>query len=182
MIAALEEHASDKEYDDFAEFTKKLKEILGDIEGMTDSRLNQIAMEMSVMDKTAVVQKDKKGNVLTDPTTKDTEIIGLRVDVEEYFKREVYPHVPDAIYVYEYDPNKKASSTNKEKMGAEFPFTRYFYEYKAPEKADDLLAQFNEIERGLETKIRSPNGRWALMAEMKPSGIAWIGNIPAIGK
>lgn len=158
VIAALEEHASDKEYDDFAEFTKKLKEILGDIEGMTDSRLNQIAMEMSVMDKTAVVQKDKKGNVLTDPTTKDTEIVGLRVDVEEYFKREVYPHVPDAIYVYEYDPNKKASSTNKEKMGAEFPFTRYFYEYKAPEKADDLLAQFNEIERGLETKIAALTG------------------------
>ena len=26
VIAALEEHASDKEYDDFAEFTKKLKE------------------------------------------------------------------------------------------------------------------------------------------------------------
>jgi len=43
-------------------------------------------------------------------------------------------------------------------MGAEFPFTRYFYEYKAPEKADDLLAQFNEIERGLEAKIAALTG------------------------
>ena len=122
---------------------------------MTDSRLNAIAMEMSVMDKTAVVQKDKKGNVITDPTTKDTELVGLRIDLEEHFKREVYPHVPDAIYAYEYDENKKASATNKEKLGAEFPFTRYFHEYKAPEKADDLIAQFAKIERGLTTKVEA---------------------------
>ena len=42
---------------------------------MSDSRLNSIAMELSVIDKAAVVQKDKKGRILTDPTTKDTEII-----------------------------------------------------------------------------------------------------------
>ncbi|MDR1247566.1 MAG: type I restriction-modification system subunit M [Clostridiales Family XIII bacterium] len=146
------------EYDDFAEFTKKLKEIIGGIDGMTDNRLNSIAMEMSVMDKTAVVQKDRNGNVIIDSTTKDTEIIGLRIDIEEYFKREVYPHVPDALYAYEYDPDKKASSTNKERLGAEFPFTRYFYEYKAPEKADDLLAQFAEIERGLTDKVAALTG------------------------
>ena len=136
----------------------RLKEIIGDIEGMSPSRLNTIAMEMSVMDKTAVVQKDKKGNVITDSTTKDTELIGLRIDLEEYFKREVYPHVPDAIYAYEYDENKKASATNKEKLGAEFPFTRYFYEYKAPEKADDLLAQFIEIENELAAKVAALTG------------------------
>ena len=158
VILALEEHTNDTEYDDFAEFVKKLKEIIGNIDGMTDSRLNSIAMEMSVMDKSAVVQKDRKGNVLTDPTTKDTEIIGLKIDIEEYFKREVYPHVPDAIYAYEYDPDKKASSNNKEKLGAEFPFTRYFYEYKAPDKADDLLAQFAEIESKLNEKIATLTG------------------------
>lgn len=158
VILALEEHTNDTEYDDFAEFIKKLKEIIGGIDGMTDSRLNNIAMEMSVMDKSAIVQKDKKGNVLTDPTTKDTEIIGLKIDLEEYFKREVYPHVPDAIYAYEYDPSKKASSSNKEKLGAEFPFTRYFYEYKAPEKADDLLSQFTELESGLMEKISTLTG------------------------
>lgn len=155
VISILEANEDGSEYDDFAKFTAHLKELIGNVEGMTDSRLNAIAMEMSVIDKTAVVQKDKKGNVITDPTTKDTEIIGLRLDVEEYFKREVYPHVPDAIYTYEYDPDKKASSGNKERLGAEFPFTRYFYEYKVPEKADDLLAQFAEIERGLTAKVEA---------------------------
>jgi len=112
-------------------------------------------MEMSVMDKSAVVQKDKKGNVITDLTTKDIELVGLRIDLEEYFKREVYPHVPDAVYAYEYDENKKASATNKEKLGAEFPFTRYFYEYKVPDKADDLLVQFTKIENGLTGKVEA---------------------------
>ena len=152
VISKLEEYTADTEYDDFGEFVKKLREVIGDVDGMTDSRLKSIAMEMSVIDKTAVLQKDKKGNILTDPTTKDTEIIGLRIDIEDYFEREVYPHVPDAVYSYEYDENKKTSSTNKEKLGAEFPFTRYFYEYKAPEKADDLLAKFIEIEKGLSEK------------------------------
>ncbi|MEG2013019.1 MAG: class I SAM-dependent DNA methyltransferase [Anaerovoracaceae bacterium] len=143
----------DQEFMDFGKFTTKLKEIVGDVDGMSASRLNGIAMEMSTIDKTAVIQKDKKGNVLTDSTTKDTEIIGLKIDVEDYFKREVYPHIPDALYSYEYDPDKNQGASNKEKLGAEFPFTRYFYEYKAPEKADDLLAQFAEIEKDLASRV-----------------------------
>jgi type I restriction enzyme M protein len=153
VIAALEENGSPTEYKDFGDFAKKLKEIIGQVDGMTPSRLNAIAMELSIIDKTAVVQKDKKGNIIPDTSTKDTEIVGLAIDVDEYMKREVLPHVPDAIYVYEYDENKKESASNKERLGAEFPFTRYFYEYKEPEKAADLLAEFMEIERGLSYKV-----------------------------
>ena len=109
---------------------------------------------MSEIDKTAVVQKDKKGEIILDKTTKDTEIIKLTKDVEEYFTEEVYPHVPDALWFYEFDEGKAESSTNKEKLGAEFPFTRFFYEYKEPEKADDLLAEFMEIEKALADKIK----------------------------
>lgn len=49
-----------------------------------------------------------------------------------------------------------------EKIGAEFPFTRYFYEYKEPEKADELLAQFMEIERGLSEKVSALLGNEAI--------------------
>ena len=48
---------------------------------------------------------------------------------------------------------EKLAAAIKEKQGAEFPFTRFFYEYKAPEAADDLLAQFMELEKSLTTKI-----------------------------
>lgn len=153
VIAALKQHESDKVYDDFSKFVAALKKILADVDGMSPSRLNSIAMELSEIDKTAVVQKDKKGHVLIDPTTKDTEIIRLNQDAEEYMQSEVFPHIPDAMYMYEFDESKPESTTNKEKLGAEFPFTRYFYEYHEPEKADDLLAQFMELEKSLSAKI-----------------------------
>ena len=153
VLRILEDNLSDTVYTDYAVFEKHLKGLLSGVDGYTDSRLTGIAMALSEMDKTAVVQKTRKGEIIVDPTTKDTEIIKLTKDPEEYFREEVYPHVPDAIWKYEFDPKKKVSNTNKEKQGAEFPFTRYFYEYKAPEKADDLLAQFMELEKGLTAKI-----------------------------
>lgn len=72
-------------------------------------------------------------------------------------KAEVYPHVPDAIWRYEFDENKAVSAQNKERLGAEFPFTRFFYEYHEPEKSDELLAEFMEIEKGLAAKIAALN-------------------------
>lgn len=153
VIEILKANRSNHVYMDYSEFEKHLKNILSGVKGISKSRLTGIAMIMAVMDKTAVVQKDRNGEIIKDTTTKDTEIIKLTQDPEEYFKKEVYPHVPDAIWAYEYDPEKKESSTNKEKLGAEFPFTRFFYEYKEPEKADDLLAQFMELEKTLSEKI-----------------------------
>ena len=155
VLNILEANSSDQVFMDYGEFEKYLKSLLGKAEGMSASRLTGIAMVLAVMDKTAVVQKDRKGEIIKDTTTKDTEIIKLTQDPEKYFEAEVYPHVPDAIWAYEFDPEKKESATNKEKLGAEFPFTRFFYEYKEPEKADDLLAQFMELEKSLSEKIAS---------------------------
>ena len=153
VLAILEANRSDRVFMDYGEFEKYLKSLLGKVKGMTASRLSCIAMELTIMDKTAVVQKDRKGAIIKDTTTKDTEVIKLTQDPEKYFEAEVYPHVPDAIWAYEFDPEKKESATNKEKLGAEFPFTRFFYEYKEPENADDLLDQFMELEKSLSKKI-----------------------------
>ena len=158
VLDALEARQSDEIYMDFSEFYAEVKDIIKDVEGYTESRLRGIVMEMSVMDKTAVVQYDKKGNVIPDPTTKDTEIIRLNQDMDEYMKAEVLPHVPDALWFYEFDPTKKVTATNKPKEGAEFPFTRYFYEYKAPKSSDELLSEFMEIEKGLNEKIAELTG------------------------
>lgn len=153
VLTILEANRSDRVFMDYGEFEKYLKSLLGKIDGMSASRLTGIAMVLSVMDKTAVVQRDRKGEIIKDTTTKDTEIIKLTQDPEKYFETEVYPHVPDAIWAYEFDPEKKESATNKEKLGAEFTFTRFFYEYKEPEKADALMAQFMELEKSLTAKI-----------------------------
>ena len=103
------------------------------------------------MDKTAEVitttkKKDKLGEIadgiVYDKTTKDSEIVKLSEEVEAYFEREVYPHVPDAHYWWE-----------ENKLGAEIPFTRYFYQYQAPEKAEDLLKQFYDLEDQLQALL-----------------------------
>ena len=157
VIQVLKENVSDKEYLDYSEFEKVVKDILKNIEGHSASRLNNILLELTEIDKNAVVQKERNGNTKIDTTTKDTEVVKLSRDVEEYFVEEVLPHVPDAIYFYDYDENKKNS---KEKLGAEIPFTRYFYEYKEPRKSEELLEEFIIIENelsGLVSKLI--NGR-----------------------
>ena len=106
---------------------------------------------MSEMDKTAEVihtkKKDKPneiaGGIVYDKTTKDSEIVKLTEDVEDYFAREVYPHVPDAHYWFD----------EKKGYGAEIPFTRYFYQYQAPESAEKLLAEFYDLEAELQTLL-----------------------------
>ncbi|KSU64629.1 N-6 DNA methylase [[Bacillus] enclensis] len=153
VITILSQNASEEIYKNFSDFERLLKKILNEVEGITPSRLRGIAMELSVMDKTAVIQKDSKGRVLYDPSTKDVELVKLTQDIEEYFKTEVYPYVPDAHFVYEFDENKKASASNKEKLGAEFSFTRFFYKYKEPEKAENLLNQFIELEKSLTGRV-----------------------------
>lgn len=154
VIKKLKSNVSDKVYTDYSKFEAELKTILSDVEGYTVSRLTGIAMSMSEIDKTAKVQKDKKGRPIIDTTTKDTEIIRLNQDADEYMKQEVYPHVPDAIYLYEFDVKKKESAQNRERLGAEFPFTRYFYEYQEPESADALLEQFMDLEKTLSKQIK----------------------------
>lgn len=48
-------------------------------------------------------------------------------DIEEYFAREVQPHVPDAWI----DPDKT-------KVGYEIPFTRHFYRYVPPRPLEEI--------------------------------------------
>ena len=179
VIEALRAHESDKEYNDFSKFVVVLKKALAGIEGMSDSRLNGIAMELSVIDKTAVVQKDRKGRVIIDPTTKDTEIIRLNQDEKTYMETEVYPHIPDAIYFYDFDETKAESATNKERLGAEFPFIRYFREYHEPTDTDTLLTRFLEANALVQgDSIATLDAFPGTTEKLHDSGIQWVGEIP----
>lgn len=146
IMAALRVGLTDATYPNFEDFSQKLKDLLADIK-LTSANLNALALAMSQMDKTAEVittkKKDKFGEVadgiIYDKTTKDSEIVKLSEDESTYFEREVYPHVPDAHYWWD-----------DTKLGAEIPFTRYFYKYQAPEKAENLLKDFYDLEEQLQ--------------------------------
>ena len=154
IIATLKTKTANKKFNNKDEFIPFLTDVLDGVlvnVNKPKDLIEKIAHGLSVIDKDAEIQKDKKGNIIYDPETKDSEIVKLNKDVDEYFEEEVYPHIPDAHYVYEYNPNKKG---DKEKLGAEIPFTRYFYEYQEPEKSEDLLEKFFELENDISSRLK----------------------------
>ena len=60
----------------------------------------------------------------------------LSEDVEEYFKREVLPHAPDAWIDHE-----------KTKVGYEIPFNRHFYVFKPPRPLAEIDADLKASDR-----------------------------------
>ena len=112
--------------------------------------ITKVVEGLSVMDKTAEIQKDKKGDILYDTETKDSEIVKWDEDINDYMKREVLPHVPDAKWFWEENPNAKKPVV---KTGAEIPFTRYFYKYQAPTPSDELLSQIKDLESSINERM-----------------------------
>jgi type I restriction enzyme M protein len=93
-----------------------------------------------------VPQKNEKGEVIIsskgkskgkpqpDSAARDTENVPLNEDIEEYFKREVLPHAPDAWI-----------DSSKTKVGYEIPFTRLFYEYKSPRSLLEIDKDLKDV-------------------------------------
>ena len=139
----------DKVYLSPAEFMPVLTKMLSTV--ITDKKLlDKIADGLSVMDKSAEIQRDKKGNIIYDKETKDTEIVKFDDSIEDYMAREVLPHVPDAQWFFEEDLSKKSPVV---KTGAEIPFTRYFYKYQQPKPSEELEQQFLALEKSVSERI-----------------------------
>lgn len=154
IIDALNNAVSDKVYKNPETFTPVVNNILSGI--ISDAKdlkkiADKIIKGLSVMDKTADIQRDKKGNVLYDTETKDTEIVPWETNIDDYMASEVLPHVPDAKAFFEEDLSKKNPVI---KTGAEIPFTRYFYKYQAPVSSDELAKRFNELEASVNLRIK----------------------------
>ena len=132
-------------------FTLTLKDVTDD-----KKLLAKIAEGLSRMDKSAEIQKDKKGNVVYDKETRDTEIVSLSEDIDDYMSREVLPHVPDAKAFFEEDLSKRNPVI---KTGAEIPFSRFFYKYQQPEPSKELELQFVDLERSVNKRIQELFGR-----------------------
>ncbi|MCT2266036.1 SAM-dependent methyltransferase, partial [Dietzia cinnamea] len=75
-----------------------------------------------------------KGNPEPDTSLRDTENVPLTEDVEEYFAREVLPHVPDAWIDHD-----------KTRIGYEIPFTRHFYRYTPPRPLEEIQKDLRQL-------------------------------------
>ena len=151
ILEILRSNASDKVWLSPKPFFVKLEDLLCGIEAVDKKLLDKIAEGLSVMDKNAEIQRDKKGNVLYDKETKDTELVSYEEDIETYMAREVLPHIPDAQWFFEENADAKKPVI---KTGAEIPFTRYFYKYQKPQASEDLAKQFIELESSVSARIR----------------------------
>ena len=154
IVDALNNAVSDKVYKNPETFTPVVNNILSGI--ISDAKnLKKIAYKiikgLSVMDKTADIQRDKKGNIIYDTETKDIEIVPWKINIDDYMTSEVLPYVPDAKAFFEEDLSKKKPVI---KTGAEIPFTRYFYKYQAPASSDELANRFNELEASVNLRIK----------------------------
>lgn len=103
---------------------------------------NKIVIESPTLDEEGnIVYKNKKP--VADASKRDSENVPLDEDIDAYFKREVLPYNPNAWI------DKK-----KTKVGYEIPFTRYFYKYVAPQKADVIKNEILEIEKELDGALK----------------------------
>ncbi|TPQ23989.1 type I restriction-modification system subunit M [Streptomyces sporangiiformans] len=80
-------------------------------------------------------EQQVKGAPEPDSELRDYENVPLGEDVDEYLKREVHPHVPDAWIDH-----------SKTKVGYEIPFTRHFYVYKPPRPLTEIDADLKALE------------------------------------
>ncbi len=88
------------------------------------------------------VVRDKKGNPKPDSKLRDSERVPLPDDIEEYFNRDVEPHLPNSWIDF-----------NKSKVGYEINFTKYFYKYKPLRSSDDISNDLLELKKESENLL-----------------------------
>lgn len=86
-------------------------------------------------DPEAAKVRKSKTEYEPDSSLRDYENIPLQEEIEEYFRREVLPHVPDAWM-----------DRSKDKVGYEINFNRYFYTYQPPRKLELIDSELKEVE------------------------------------
>ncbi len=116
-------------------FDDWLKHSLPDDQSVTKSLRVLLRDAFSERDETAEVCTDSRGKPEPDPELRDTENVPLKEKIEDYFKREVLPHVQDAWI-----------DESKTKIGYEIPLNRHFYRYEPPRPLDEIESEIKTLE------------------------------------
>lgn len=91
---------------------------------------------------------DGKGNIVPDPDLTDYENVPLLYDgtLEDYFEREVLPHVYDAWIDQDFTDDWDRSLGKK---GYEINFNRFFYKYVPPRSLHNIDAELQALEKDI---------------------------------
>lgn len=104
---------------------------------LTAAQLKAVMNALSERDADADICTDKKGNVEADTSLRDYENVPLTENIDDYFTREVKPHVPDAWI----DESKRDEQDGEVGLvGFEIPFNRHFYVFEPPRPLEEIDA------------------------------------------
>jgi type I restriction enzyme M protein len=81
------------------------------------------------------IKTDKQGNPKPDTSKRDSERVPLSESVDEYYDREVKPHVPDSWM-----------NRSKDKVGYEVNFTKYFYKFTPLRSLEDISRDLKSLD------------------------------------
>ena len=86
----------------------------------------KVVVEQPLKENSEVVT-NKKGELKPDSSKRDNERVPLSDDINEYFDREVKPHLKDSWM-----------DRTKDKVGYEVNFTKYFYKFTTLRNPEDI--------------------------------------------
>ena len=139
LLRAFAKASSEKLYKDRKAFLTDLKHLDRERKvNLSAPELKAVLSALGKRDETAEICRDRDGNPEPDPELRDTENVPLKESIEEYFKREVLPHVPDAWI-----------DVSKTKIGYEIPLNRHFYRYEPPRPLEDIEADIKALENDI---------------------------------
>ncbi|MCG9126292.1 SAM-dependent DNA methyltransferase [Candidatus Poribacteria bacterium] len=97
----------------------------------------KVTIERPLRDEeTGDIVTDKKGTPKPDTKLRDYERVPLSEDINEYYQREVKPHVPDSWM-----------DRKKDKVGYEINFNKYFYQYTPLRSLKEITDELLELEQ-----------------------------------
>ena len=131
-----------KQFDDYNTFVpllnKTFKELKLDIDVKGVKSITD-AITWKNEDAERVIKKTEKDGTITyeaNSDLRDTENVPLDQDIQEYFKREVLQHIPDAWI-----------DESKTVKGYEISITRYFYNYLPPRSIEEITEEILQLEK-----------------------------------
>ena len=93
------------------------------------------------------VMTDRQGNPKPDSKKRDNERIPLSEDIEDYFEREVKPHLPESWM-----------DISKNKVGYEINFTKYFYKHKPLRSLEEISEDLLKLDLETEGLMKEISG------------------------
>ena len=137
MVQAFADRYGETLYRDRGQFLADWRQVVRDTgEAQLKATERKAVLEgLGLRDPGAEICRNSRAEPEPDPKLRDSEIVPLREDVEDYLRREVLPHVPDAWV-----------GDGKTKIGYEIPLTRHFYRYDPPRPLDKIDVEIKVLE------------------------------------